>query len=35
MSCGYKIENFWTFISKRMKAEAALADWRLMLGDGA
>lgn len=26
--------NFWTFISKRLKAEAALADWRLMLGDG-
>ena len=25
--------NFWTFISKRLKAEAALADWRLMLGD--
>jgi hypothetical protein len=28
-----KISNFWTFISKRLKAEAALADWRLMLGD--
>ena len=25
--------NFWTFISKRLKAEVALADWRLMLGD--
>lgn len=27
-----KISDFWTFISKRLKAEAALADWRLMLG---
>ncbi|MFA6717133.1 MAG: hypothetical protein WCS27_17275, partial [Victivallaceae bacterium] len=25
--------NFWTFISRRMNAEAALADWRLKLGD--
>ena len=25
--------NFWNFISKRLKAEAALADWRLILGD--
>ena len=28
-----KISDFWTFISKRTKAEAALADWRLELGD--
>jgi hypothetical protein len=28
-----KTSEFWNFISKRLKAEAALADWRLMLGD--
>ncbi|MFA6716559.1 MAG: hypothetical protein WCS27_14350 [Victivallaceae bacterium] len=28
-----KTEKFWTFISRRMNAEAALADWRLKLGD--
>ena len=28
-----KTSDFWTFISKRLSAEAALADWRLMLGD--
>ena len=28
-----KTEKFWTFISKRTKAEAALADWRLELGN--
>ena len=33
MNCDNKTENFWTFISKRLNAEAALADWRLMLGD--
>lgn len=33
MSSDNKMENFWTFISKRTKAEAALADWRLMLGN--
>jgi hypothetical protein len=27
-----KISEFWNFISKHMKVEAALADWRLMLG---
>lgn len=29
-----KTSEFWTFISKRLNAEAALADWRLQLGDG-
>ena len=29
-----KISDFWTFISKRLKSEAALADWRLELGAG-
>ncbi|MDD5697388.1 MAG: hypothetical protein PHH77_02120 [Victivallaceae bacterium] len=33
MSKDNKTENFWTFISKRLSAEAALADWRLKLGD--
>ena len=28
-----KTSDFWNFISKRLKAEAALADWRLLLGD--
>ena len=28
-----KTSEFWNFISKRLKAEAALSDWRLMLGD--
>ena len=28
-----KTEKFWTFISRRMNAEAALADWRLKLGN--
>ena len=28
-----KTSEFWNFISKRLKAEAALADWRLMLSD--
>jgi soluble cytochrome b562 len=28
-----KTSKFWNFISKRMNAEAALADWRLKLGD--
>ncbi|MDD5598867.1 MAG: hypothetical protein PHV82_13045 [Victivallaceae bacterium] len=28
-----KASEFWNFISKRLKAEAALADWRLKLGD--
>jgi hypothetical protein len=33
MNSDNKIENFWTFIGKRLNAEAALADWRLMLSD--
>ena len=33
MDSDNKTENFWTFIGKRLNAEAALADWRLMLGD--
>jgi len=28
------ISKFWTFISKRLDAEAPLADWRLMVGNG-
>ena len=33
MNSDNKTENFWTFISKRLGAEAALSDWRLELGN--
>ena len=33
MNSDNKTSDFWTFISKRLKAEAALADWRLMQGN--
>ena len=34
MSNTEMISNFWTFISKRLDAEAPLADWRLLVGKG-
>jgi len=34
MSNTEMVSNFWTFISKRLDAEAPLADWRLMVGNG-
>jgi len=34
MSNTEMVSNFWTFISKRLDAEAPLTDWRLLVGKG-